>query len=137
MKKASLLFLALLGGCWYDRPNPWNSESDRAEYREKMEQDWLLEMETLYLAPQVEQRPTLDADLEAWRDTVLVNVDAGLLARMKDQSAQKIAALNTRAYSMAPLTEANKEQIFTLLWQVRTEKIRLQMIDRRSESLKG
>jgi hypothetical protein len=131
MRNASILLLALLGGCYYDRPNPWKTESDRAEYRYKQEQDWLLEMETLYVAPQAKRGPLLDSELEAWRDTVLVNADVTLLERMKGQSAQKVATLQTRAYSMAPLNEDNKEQIFTLLWQARTEKIRLQLIDER------
>jgi hypothetical protein len=138
MRNLAVATLALLGtsllGCWYDRPNPWKTESDRVRYLDKREEDWKLEMKDPYDLPQ-HQAPTLaHPDLEAFRDTVLVNADAGVLLRMRDQSVAKVAALEARAASMAPINENTKVPIYELLWAARMEKLRLQLIDERLSS---
>ncbi|HVE43472.1 MAG TPA: hypothetical protein VNM14_26575 [Planctomycetota bacterium] len=131
MKKIAVLFLALLAGCWYDRPNPWRTERDVERYNDKKEEDWLLELEHPYDLPQNAGVAFTLPDLEGWRDTVLGNADALTLTRMRDQSASKAATLESRAMSMAPIREDNKVQIYELLWQSRVEKIRLRMIEDR------
>jgi hypothetical protein len=54
---------------------------------------------------------------------------------MRDQSVKKVAELETRASTMAPITENNKTQIYELVWQARVEKLRLSMIDGRLGSV--
>src|SRR5438477_3828616 len=137
MRKICVVFLALLGGgsillttgCWYDRPNPWRTASDIERYQDKKEEDWLLELKHPNQLPQNEGVVFTQADLEGWRDSVLVNADAAVLTRARDQSVQKIAALEARAQSMAPLNEDSKVPIYHLLWDARVEKIRLRMIE--------
>jgi len=138
MKKLAIVLLGLLGGCgaqffnpYYDRPNPWDTRSDRSAYLDMKERDWLLELDELHEAPQNEGQVFTVADLEGWRDTVLVNADGAVLMRMRDQSIQKIAGLEARAQSMAPIRENTKEPIYELLWQARVEKLRLKMIEER------
>jgi hypothetical protein len=131
MKRFAVLFLALLAGCWYDRPNPWRTERDIERFNDKKEEDWLLELKHPYALPQNEGVVFTLPELEGWRGTVLVNADALTLTRMRDQSAAKAAALESRAMSMAPIHEDNKIQIYELLWQSRVEKLRLQMIEDR------
>jgi len=131
MRTSAALLLALLAGCYYDRPNPWRTENDRIAYQDKKEADWLLEMRTPYDYPQNPGYVMTLPDLEGWRDTVLVNADAHVLAYMRDQSVHKVAALEGRAQSMAPINETNKAQIYEILGQARVEKIRLRMIEDR------
>jgi|SRR6185436_8597800 len=129
MKKIAVVLFALLSGCWYDRPNPWRTSSDRAHYLDKKEQDWLLELKTPYDLPQNPGVHLVLPDLEAFRDTVLVNADTATLLRMRDQSVAKVASLEGRAAAMAPLDESNKVPIYELVWAARVEKLRLQMIE--------
>ncbi|MBI3856237.1 MAG: hypothetical protein HY293_11160 [Planctomycetes bacterium] len=134
MRKILVVLLACQAGCWYDRPNPWRTESDRERYLDKKEQDWQLELKQPYDLPQNAGVAMTLPDLEAFRDTVLVNADASTLLRMRDQSVQKAAGLQTSAQSMAPLNESNKVPIYELLWEIRVEKLRLQMIEDRLSS---
>ena len=139
MKSFAVLLLMLLGGasmllstgCYYDRPNPWRTAGDVERFNDKKEEDWLLELKHPYALPQNEGVVFTLPDLEAWRDTVLANADGDTLVRMRDQSASKAAALDSRAMSMAPIHEDNKVQIYELLWQSRVEKLRLRMIEDR------
>lgn len=131
MRKIAVVALALLAGCYYDRPNPWKTSSDRAAYLDKKERDWLLELQDPYDLPQNEGVQFVVPDLEGWRDTVLANADGETLARMRDQSVQKATGLEGRAMSMAPMNETNKIQIYELLWLTRVEKARLRMIEER------
>jgi hypothetical protein len=131
MKKYAVLFLALLTGCYYDRPNPWRTARDVERYNDKKEEDWLLELERPYALPQHEGVAFTLPDLEGWRDTVLANSDSLTLKLMRDQSAAKAASLESRAMSMAPIREDNKVPIYELLWQARVEKVRLRMIEER------
>jgi hypothetical protein len=143
MKKIAVGFLAMLGaastlsstGCWYDRPNPWNTSADVEDLQDRKERDWLLELRPRYDYPQNDGMRFALAELEGWRGTVLANADVSTLTRMRDQSVQKVAGLETRAYSMAPINEDSKVQIYELLWQVRVEKIRLGMIEERLGSV--
>ena len=129
MKKFAVIALALLAGCWYDRPNPWNTSSDRADYLDKKEQDWLLELQSPYELPTTNGVQFALSDLEGWRDTVLVNADGQTLTRMRDQSIQKAAALEARTMALAPMNETNKTLIYELLWLTKVEKARLSMIE--------
>jgi hypothetical protein len=135
MKSAAFALIALVAsgmtGCWYDRPNPWRTAGDVERYNDKKEEDWQLELKQPYLLPQQEGVVLVLPELEAWRDTVLANADGPTLARMRDQSSSKAAALESRAQSMAPINEATKVQVYRLLWLVHVEKLRLRMIDDR------
>ena len=131
MKKIAVVLFALLSGCWYDRPNPWRTESDRIRYLDKKEQDWQLEMQQPYDLPQNPGVKLVLPDFEAFRNTVLINADALTLTRMRDQSVAKVASLESRAQTMAPINESNKIPIYELLWAAKVEKIRLQMIEDR------
>jgi hypothetical protein len=138
MRNFAAVLFALLGGCgaqflnpYFDRPNPWNTTSDRADYLDRKERDWLLELKEPYELPQNSGVAMTLPDLEGWRDTVLVNADVAVLTRMRDQSVQKAAAFEGRALSMAPVNEDSKVQIYGLLWQARVEKLRLRMIEDR------
>lgn len=126
---ALALLAAGLSGCWYDRPNPWRTESDVDNLRYKTEHDWLLELREPYNAPHTNGTHLALPDLEGWRDAVLLHADVTLLTRMRDQSVQKIAGLEQRAYSMAPINEDTKVPLYDLMWQVRVEKVRLGMIE--------
>jgi len=128
---AQLLLLALLAGCYYDRPNPWRTARDVERLNDKKEEDWLLELEQPYALPHQDGVAFTLPDLEGWRDTVLANADALTLRWMRDQSTSKAASLESRAMSMAPIREDNKVQIYELLWQSRVEKVRLRMIEDR------
>lgn len=130
-KIAAAVAMLALAGCWYDRPNPWKTSSDRADYLDKKESDWLLELRTPADLPQSERERFVVPDLEGWRDTVLKNADAPTLSRMRDQSVQKAAALEARAMALAPMNETNKVLIYELLWQTGVEKVRLRMIEER------
>jgi hypothetical protein len=136
MKNTAVLLLALLAGCYYDRPNPWRTARDIERFNDKKEEDWLLELKHPTALPQNEGVVFTLPDLEGWRDTVLANADAATLTRMRDQSAAKAAALESRAMSMAPIHEDNKVQIYELLWQTRVEKLRLRMIENRLSAVR-
>jgi hypothetical protein len=136
MRTLALLSLALLGGCYYDRPNPWRTQSDVDRLRYKTEHDWMLELRETWNPPQANRADLSLPDLEGWRDSVLLNADTPVLTHMRDQSVQKIAALETRAYSMAPLNEDSKVQIYELSWMIRVEKIRLQFIENQLGSIR-
>ena len=129
MRTLALLSLAMLGGCWYDRPNPFRTEADVDELRYKTEHDWMLELRKTWDPPQAREAALTLPDLEGWRDTVLLNADPMVLKYMRDQSVQKIASLEARAASMAPVTEDSKVRIYELVWMSRVEKVRLQFIE--------
>jgi hypothetical protein len=136
MKKIAVVLFALLSGCWYDRPNPWRTESDRVRYLDKKEQDWQLEMKQPYDLPQNAGVRLVHPDLEAFRDTILINADTATLLRMRDQSVAKVASLEGRAQAMAPINESTKVPIYELLWAARMEKSRLQMIEDRLSAVR-
>lgn len=129
MRTLALVALALLGGCYYDRPNPYRTQSDVDALRYKTEHDWMLELRTTWDPPQARGTALSIPDLEGWRDSVLLNADLEVLKHMRDQSVQKIASLEARATTMAPITEDSKVQIYELLWMSRVEKVRLQFIE--------
>jgi hypothetical protein len=135
MRKLALPALALLAaglsGCYYDRPNPWRTARDVDRLRYKTEHDWMLEIHDPYHGPTTDGVHLTLPDLEGWRDAVLLHADGILLTHMRDQSVQKIAGLEARAYTMAPLNENTKVPIYDLMWQVRVEKVRLGMIEER------
>jgi hypothetical protein len=135
MKSVAFALMALvagsLAGCWYDRPNPWRTARDVERYNDKKEEDWLLELQHPYELPQQEGIAFILPELEGWRDSVLANADGQTLTRMRDQSTSKVASLEGRAQSMAPINEATKVQVYQLLWQARVEKLRLRMIEDR------
>lgn len=131
MRKIPVLLLAFLGGCWYDRPNPWDTSSDRADYLDLKEADWRLELQEPYVFPQHPGFVMALPDLEGWKNSVLLNADGLVLTHMRDQSVQKAAGLEGRAMSMAPMNENNKVQIYELLWEAHVERLRLHMIEER------
>jgi hypothetical protein len=137
MRTSVLLALALLGGCYYDRPNPYRTQSDVDALRYKTEHDWMLELRKTWDPPQARGTVLTIPDLEGWRDCVLLNADAAVLKYMRDQSILKIASLEARATTMAPITEDSKVQIYELLWKTRVEKVRLQFIENQLGAVGG
>jgi hypothetical protein len=132
MRLAALaLLLTAAGGCWYDRPNPWDTSSDREEYLDMKEAGWRMELETLREDPRVVPAGYEDVQLEGWRDTVLVNADAAVLARMREQSMSKLSALDGMLRSHGEINENNKTQITEAYRLWRLERRRLQLIDHR------
>ena len=131
MRKSAALLLALLAGCYYDRPNPWRTARDVERLNDKKEEDWLLELQHPTDLPQNPGVVFALPDLEGWRDTVLANADSDTLKRMRDQSMAKAASLDSRALSMAPIREDTKLPIYELVWLSRVEKIKLRMIEER------
>lgn len=128
---ALALILAAGAGCFYDGPNPWNTESDREDYLELKEQGWLLDQDKLWDAPQLAAVVHEEAQLDAWRDTVLVHAERGVLDRMREQSASKLSALDGLLRSHGELNENNKEQITEAYRLWRLERRRFQLIEHR------
>ncbi|HLY72621.1 MAG TPA: hypothetical protein VKU80_00760, partial [Planctomycetota bacterium] len=114
----------------------WRTQSDVEDLRYRTEQDWLMEFRSTWNAPQAGGTRLTLPDLEGWRDSVLLNADAAVLTYMRDQSVQKIASLESRAYALAPLNEDSKVQIYELMWMSRVEKLRLQFIEDRLGSVR-
>ena len=128
---ALALLLASGAGCFYDSPNPWNTASDQADYLDLKEQGWLLDQDKLWDAPQQAALVHEEAELEAWRDMVLVHAERGLLDRMREQSASKLSALDGLLRSHGEINENNKEQITGAYRQWRLERRRYQLIEHR------
>jgi hypothetical protein len=132
MRTLAALSLVALVGCWYDRPNPWRTDGDVANLREKTEEDYALLVEPPFHPPQSPAPAFYDADLEAFRDTVLANADTRMLQEMRAQSAQKLAGLQAKQADLVKQDElTRREQLRTVNGQIRIEWLRGKMIDAR------
>lgn len=132
MKRAALVLAVAAAGCYYDRPNPWDTSSDVDAYEESREE--LLHMETL-VPHHPDQQPAArftDPDLEAWRDTVLAAADDESLARIHASTAAKIAHLKGRIEEYWRIDPHNRKIPLTeLVWKLRVEELRLSMVESR------
>jgi hypothetical protein len=127
----TLAILAALGlaGCYYDRPNPWDTSDDVETYEEKIHDDLRLAMLEVWPNPQVAPDPGLDPEIDAWSRTVLATADRSTLQHAELKSKEKIAYLETQIRSLMRSDEHSRKEVLTpMLWNWRTEKIRLKLI---------
>lgn len=129
------LAAVLAAGCWYDRPNPYDTSDDVEAYEEQREK--ILNMEALVPHAR-DQQPGgnfIDPDLEAWRDTVLAAADDETLQRIKTATTHKIGELKARVEDLWKVDPFNRKTLLTeLIWQLRVEELRLSMVDDRLRS---
>jgi hypothetical protein len=138
-KLPALLLAALAGGstlltagCYYDRPNPWDTSDDVEELEDKRVADLQRELQEPWHPPQHEPQPLALPDLEAWRDTVLASADASTLTHIRSWTIYKLQAIEKRIQDLLRQDELNRrEQLRESYFQFRTEKLRLQMVEAR------
>jgi len=136
MKTAAAIALLALGGCFYDRPNPWRTSGDVADLQDKTEADYALLVEQPFQPPQDAGPAFVDADLEAFRDTVLAHADGSSLQDMRAKSAAKLAWLQARQGELLKQDELNRrEQLRQVNEQIRIEWIRGKMIQARLDAV--
>lgn len=138
LPSALLLLVLPLGACRYDGPNPWDTSDDVEDLEEKTEQDLELAMRTVWSDPQAAPDPLLEPELDAWRTTVLPNIDRLTLERAEQQSRTKVTALEQRIRSLMRTDEhSRKEVLTTAVFRWRTEKVRLQLLQERLKQVAG
>lgn len=136
MRSLALLAAVSLAGCWYDRPNPWNTEGDVEEYEEKVQEDVALAMLEVWPNPQVAPDPLMDAELDAWSKTVLMSAERTTLEHMELKSKEKIAFLEGQIRSLMRTDEhSRKETLEPIVWRWRVEKTRQKLIGERLGAL--
>jgi hypothetical protein len=136
----TLAILAALGlaGCWYDRPNPWDTSADVEAYEEKIHDDLRLAMLEVWPNPRAAPDPLQDPEIDAWSRTVLATAERSTLAHAEEKSRQKIAFLEGQIRSLMRTDEHSRKEVLTpILWNWRTEKIRLKLIGERLGSARG
>src|SRR5207244_9532350 len=132
MRTLAAVALLALGGCYYDRPNPWRTAGDVEDLQYKKEQDWALLVEPPFHPPQSEPAFFYDAELEPFRDTVLARADTKTLQEMRTQSAAKFAWLQARQADLVMHDElTRRDQLREVNEQIRIEWIRGKMIQAR------
>ncbi|HEX7899138.1 MAG TPA: hypothetical protein VF950_15340 [Planctomycetota bacterium] len=133
MKTLALLAATLgLAGCYYDRPNPWDTSDDVEEYEEKIHGDLHLAMLEVWPNPQVAPDPLMDAELDAWRRTVLPTIEAVTLRHAETKSRDKIAFLEGQIRSLMRTDEHSRKEVLTpVVWRWRIEKERLKLLEDR------
>jgi len=136
MKILALLVLTLgLAGCWYDRPNPWDTSDDVEEYEEKVHDDLRLALVEVWPNPQVAPNPLLDAELDAWKTTVLPVADVLTLRHAETKSKDKIAFLEGQIRTLMRSDEhSRKETLTPIVWRWRIEKVRLKLLEDRLQA---
>jgi hypothetical protein len=128
-----MLLAALAGGCSYG--NPYDTSAERGEYAERTEQILQKRIITPTDYPQCSSPVFTDADLEGWRDTVLATADDRTLLVLQNTIERKIAWIEARCGDLVKVDEHNREPYFTSrAWQLRTERIRLRMVEERISS---
>lgn len=136
MRTIAAVALLALAGCYYDRPNPWNTEGDVSRLEAKSEADYALLVHAPFHPPQSTSPVLYDPELEAFRDTVLANADSGLLAEMRTRSGAKLAWLTARQADLLKQDElSRREQLREVNEQIRIEWIRGKMIQSRLEAV--
>ncbi|HXX95307.1 MAG TPA: hypothetical protein VEN81_16915, partial [Planctomycetota bacterium] len=77
-----------------------------------------------------------DADLEGFRDTVLVNASTDSLKTMRERSAAKLAWLQARQAELLKTDEiSRREQLREVNDQIRVEWVRGRMIEARFQAV--
>lgn len=138
-KLAAVLLAALTGGsalltagCYYDRPNPWDTSDDVEELEEKRVADLQLEIVEPWHPPQHEPAPLSLPELEAWRDTVLASADAETLTQLRTWTIYKVRAIEMKVQDLLRQDELNRrEQLREAYAHYRVERLRLQMVEAR------
>jgi hypothetical protein len=133
MRTLALLAATLgLAGCWYDRPNPWDTSDDVEEYEEKTRDDLRLAMLEVWPNPQVAPDPMLDPELSAWKRSVLPVADVETLKHAEKKSKDKLAFLEKEIRAFMKTDEhSRKEALEPVLWRWRIEKTRLKLLEER------
>jgi hypothetical protein len=131
MRRSVLLLALPLAGCWYDRPNPYDTSDMVEEHQERKEAIWRLEAGRAYHPPpQQEPSQPADPDLEGWRDTVLKNADPASLSGIRAWTLRKIADLERRRADLLRQYEPLRiEQLRVVEGDLRIERLRLKMLD--------
>jgi hypothetical protein len=136
MKKVAVVLLAALAGCYYDRPNPWDTSDDVEELEDKIVEDLQRELQQPWRPPQHEPAPLTLPELEAWRDTVLASAEPTTLVQLRTWTIYKIQAIEKKVQDLLKQDELNRrEQLRESYTQYRTEKLRLQMIEARQAEI--
>jgi hypothetical protein len=136
MRTAAALALLTLAGCYYDRPNPWRTSGDVADLQAKTEADYALLVNATFQPPQASPPRLYDADLEAFRDTVLVSASPATLVDLRTQSAAKLAWLQARQADLLKQAEIERrDQLREVNDQIRVEWVRGKMIEGRLEAI--
>jgi hypothetical protein len=136
MKTLALIAVTLgLAGCYYDRPNPWDTTSDVENLEEKTHDDLRLALVEVWPNPQVAPDPLLDAELDAWRRTVLPTADVRTLRHAEGKSKEKIAFLEGEIRAFMKTDEHSRKEVLTpAVWKWRIEKVRLKLIEDRLQA---
>ena len=138
MRTLGAVGLLALAGCFYDRPNPWRTGGDVADLQDKTEQDYALLVSASWHPPQSPAPFFYDADLEAFRDTVLANASTDSLRDMREKSAAKLAWLQARQAGLLKEDEiSRREQLREVNEQIRLEWVRGRLVQARLEALGG
>jgi hypothetical protein len=128
--------LGLLGGCFYDRPNPWNTEGDVEDLEERTQDDLQLAMREVWPEPQERPDPMLDPKLDAWSRTVLPSAERATLEVAEAQGKRKLAELDARIRSLMRHDELSRRETLTpLVFQYLIEKQRLKLLAERLSAL--
>ena len=136
MRTFAALAVLALAGCYYDRPNPWRTSGDVADFQEKTEQDWALLVEPPFHPPQSAPPFFYDPQLEPFRDTVLARADAKTLQGMRAESSKKFALLQAWQADLLKQDEiSRREQLRQVNDQLRIEWIRGKMIQARLDEV--
>lgn len=136
MRTIAAVALLALGGCYYDRPNPWRTSGDVARLQEKTEEDWALLVEPPFHPPQSAAPAYTDPELEAFRDTVLATAESKTLQEMRADSSRKFAVLQARQADLMKQDEiSRRDQLRQVNDQLRIEWIRGKMIQARLEQV--
>lgn len=138
MRTLAAIALLALGGCFYDRPNPWKTAGDVEDLQDKTEADYALLVQEPFRPPQDPGPAFTDADLEAFRDTVLANADPSALQEMRAKSSTKYAWLQARQADLLTQDDLNRrEQLRRVNEQIRIEWLRGRMIQARLDQVGG
>ena len=136
MRTLAAVALVVVGGCYYDRPNPWRTSGDVADLQDKTEQDWALLVESPFQPPQSSPPALTDPDLEGFRDTVLANADPSELQTLRTRSAAKLTWLQARQADLLKQEEIlRREQLREVNDQIRIEWLRGKMIQARLDAV--
>jgi len=129
---AAVSLLACLAGCYYDRPNPWDTSDQVEDYQAKKEADWQLETRRAFHPPQSQPAEFVDAELEAWRDTVLATADDPTRRHLRAKIQEKLVYWEKRIADLYRVDEHNRAVLLTeALEQYRIERARLWLLNER------
>jgi hypothetical protein len=138
MRTLAALLLAALSGCYYDRPNPWDTSDDVEELEEKRTEDLQKELADPWHPPQHEPNPFLTPGVEAWKDSVLASADAETLTQLRTWTIHRLQAVEKKIRDLLRQDELNRrEQLRVSYVEFGTEKLRLQLIEARQAEISG